>query len=312
MSDMASLVNKIIKFTTDPYFRFKIMSSYGFLKGMPDEEYIKRQYQYITGLKLNLDNPQRFNEKLNWLKLYYRKPVFTTMVDKYAVKDYLKPIIGERHIVPLLGVWNHFDEIDFDRLPAKFVLKTTHGSGGIFICRDKKTFDYKEAKRRLDRALGRNYYYSSREWPYKDVIPRIIAEEYMQDGDTLNLNVYKVFCFSGEPALIQTIQNDKTKDETIDYFDTSWNLQELRQNFPNSKHPLSKPKTLDEILRLSRLCSKGFPFLRTDWYEINGEVYFSEFTFFTDAGYQPFYPDEWDIKLGKLVTLPLDENVFAR
>ncbi len=294
---------KIRLYLSDPHYRFNVNSRRGLYNLMSDEEYTRRQYRVITGRSLDLENPKRFNEKLQWLKLYYRKPVFTTMVDKLAVKDYLAPVIGSQHIVPLLGVWEHFDEIDFSLLPDCFVLKTTHGSGGISVCRDKQSYNYAEVKARFERGLKKNYYYSSREWPYKNVKPRIIAEEYMQDGETENLSVYKIFCFSGQPYIIQTIQNDKNPNETIDYFDIEWNLLDLRQNFPNSEHPLPKPKTLSEMLDLSRKCSKGFPFIRVDWYEVNGHVFFSEFTFYTDAGYQPFYPDEWDERLGTMIDL---------
>ena len=299
------IMTNAVRYIHDPLFRFNVNSRIGLSHAVPDETHIRKQYYLKTGRKLNLDNPTRFNEKLQWLKLHNRKPVFTTMVDKWAVKGYLAPIIGSEYIVPLLGVWDRVEDIDFDALPERFVIKTTHGCGGMYICRDKTKFDRAAVCRELRKALKRNYFYTSREWPYKDVKPRIIAEEYLQDGEHPNLTVYKVFNLSGRPTLIQTIQNDKMKSETIDYFDTDWNLLDLRQNYPNSEHPLPKPKTLGKMLELSEKCSAGFPFLRTDWYEVNGRVYFSEFTFFTDAGHEPFHPDEWDEKLGAMIDLSL-------
>ncbi len=276
-----------------------------FIKAIPDRMFISIQYFYKTGRILHLNNPKRFNEKLQWIKLYNRDPEYTKMVDKYAVKDYLTPIIGREHIIPLLGVWSNFDDIDFELLPSQFVLKTTHGSGGIFICRNKNELNIENARQILNKALSRNYYYLCREWPYKNVPPRIIAEKYIQDGLNQNLTVYKVFNFDGEPFLIQTIQNDKTKEETVDYFDLRWNKLNLRQNYPNSKTQPKKPDHLDLIITLSKLCSKGIPFVRTDWYEANGKVYFSEYTFFSDAGHEPFYPDYWDLKLGEMTKLPI-------
>lgn len=289
----------------DP-FKYAILSlsAHGLLNWMPDSLYLRCKYRALVKKKLNLKNPKTFNEKLQWLKLYDRKPIYTTMVDKYAVKDYVAERIGEEYIIPTYGVWDTVDEIDFDSLPDQFVLKCTHDSGGLVICRDKSKLDIEAAKARLARGLKRDYYSQSREWPYKNVKPRIIAEKYMQDGNKTVLPVYKIFNFSGIPKLIQSIQNDKAPDESIDYFDTQWNLLDLRQNFPNSKHPLEKPEQLKKLIELSAQASKGFPFLRTDWYVVNGEVYFSEFTFYSDAGLASFEPACWDSKLGEWIELP--------
>ena len=189
-------------------------------------------------------------------------------------------------------------------MPNQFVLKTNHDSGTVIICKDKKTFDVDAARKRINKKIHHNYYYAGREWPYKNVNPKIIAEKYMQDKNSDSLNVYKIFDFNGNPTLIQTIQNDKTPDETIDYYDINWELLDLRQNFPNSDHPLPRPETLDEMLYLARILSVGFAFIRTDFYTINGKVYFSEFTFYSDAGFASFEPKEWDLKLGALIQLP--------
>lgn len=287
----------------DANYRFQIIANLGLLNSMSDEKYLQRYYKAKTGLDLDLDNPKLFNEKLQWLKLHDRKSCYTDMVDKYKAKEVVARIVGDQYVIPTLCVWGNENEIDFKRLPSKFVLKTTHGCGGMYICRGEVP-DEEKVRKAMRKALKKNYYYHMREWPYKNVKPRILAEKYMQDGDIKNLTVYKVFNFNGTPKIIQTIQDDKTPEESIDYFDTEWNLLNLRQNYPNSKFHLAKPQTLDEMLRLSAECSKGIPFLRTDWYEINGRVYFSEFTFYSDAGVENFYPEKWNSVLGNWLDLP--------
>ena len=292
----------------DPKTIFMMLGARGLLDWMSDEQFLKIAYYLKIGKKLDLKNPKTFNEKLQWLKLYDRKPIYTTMVDKYAVKEYVANLIGEEYVIPTYGVWDTFDEINFDALPDQFVLKCTHDCGGLVICRDKSNLDIRAAKAKITKCLKRNYYNTSREWPYKNVKPRIIAEKYTQDGDTQTLPVYKVFTFGGEPKLIQAIQNDKTPEETIDYFDPEWNRLDLRQNFPNSKSPLKKPAQLQQILQLSRNICVALPFVRTDFYIINGEVYFSEFTFYSDSGLAVFHPQWWDETLGNWLKLPEINN----
>ena len=301
---MEDKLRKVFRCIFDKDYRFNVLSNFGFFNSMEDEEYLKKFFLAKMGYELNLNNPETFNEKMQWLKLNYRCPIFTQMVDKYEVRKYIANIIGEEYSVPLIAVWDSPDDIEFDKLPSQFVLKTTHGCGGMYICRDKSTFDLNGAKKALKKTFYKNYYMYMREWPYKNVQPRVIAEQYMQNGDEVHLKVYKIFNFNGIPKIIQAIQNDKTHDESIDYFDADWNLLDLHQNYPNSKIKTEKPKTLEKMLELSKKCSSGFPFLRTDWYEINGRVYFSEFTFYSDAGMEPFYPEKWDKILGSWITLP--------
>ena len=419
-------------------------------KIIPDEPYIKLKYFWAFGKWPNLKNPKTFNEKVNWLKLHNRKPIYTTMVDKYEAKKYVAERIGKEHIIPTYGVWERFEDIDFSTLPNQFVLKGTHDGGSLVIVRDKSKMDMGKARAILTKSLKTNYYWHGREWPYKNVRPRILAEQYMEDdksaelrdykffsfdavkkalftttekecaetkfdffdmdfkhlnitnghdnadvppakpeyfekmkkfadilskinpnlrvdfyevnglvyfgeltfshwnamvplelekwdrtfGDWIqlpdenggggaligegyalwlhqaeyvkpkSLNVYKILCFNGKPEIIQTIQNDKQEDETIDYFDTEWNLLNLRQNFPNSKVPLSRPRKFNEMLEIAKKLNTDCPLLRVDVYEIHGEIYFSEFTFFSDDGMASFEPDEWDLKLGNMITLP--------
>lgn len=292
-------------YLSDPSRLFDFAASRGLLNGISDEKYIRMNYRKVFGKEPDLDCPVSFNEKLQWLKLYDRKPVYTELADKYAVRKHIAEMIGEEYLIPLVGgPWKSTSEIDFEALPEQFVLKCTHDSGGLVICRDKSKLDIEKACAKLEKSLKRNYYWMSREWPYKDVPPRVIAERYMEDVSAVNLNVYKIFCFNGVPRIFQTIQNDKTDFESIDYFDTEWNRLELRQNFPNSAVPLPKPKTLPEMLRLAGILSEGHAFLRTDLYEINGRVYFSELTFYSDTGLAAFDPPEWDGLLGSWITLP--------
>ncbi len=289
-------------------FIFKVFRKLGLLNSLSDEKYVKLAYNSIFDKPLNLNNPQTFNEKLQWLKLYDRQSIYTTMVDKHAVKDYVANIIGKEYIIPTLGVYDKFEDIDFSKLPNQFVLKCTHDSGGLVIVKDKSKLDIKKAKKKINRCLKCNYYYRNREWPYKNVKPRIIAEKYMVDSTNDYLPVYKFFCFDGKPMIIQAIQNDKQPNETIDYFDINWNLLSLKQNFPNSKTHLIKPKLLDEMLLLCQKLSKGHSFIRVDLYSINEKIYFSEFTFFSDGGLMPFEPKEWDKKLGDYIVLPKKTN----
>lgn len=276
------------------------------VKALPDELFCRIHYRISCKKRLDLVNPKGFNEKLQWLKLYYHKDLFTHMVDKYEAKQIVKTKLGEEHVIPTLGVWDSFDDIDFNTLPNEFVLKCTHDSGGLIICRDKSKLDKIAAGRKLKNALKRNYFYLGREWPYKNVKPRILAEPFMQNSSKENLDVYKIMTFNGVPKIIQTIQNDKTPMETIDYFDCEWNLLNLRQDYPNSIVPLDRPKMLDIMLEFACELSRGFPFLRVDFYEIDGEVYFSEFTFYSDNGFAPFTPKEWDLILGNWLKLPTE------
>lgn len=272
-------------------------------KSLSDEDYLKRMFKIKMGYELNLQDPRTFNEKINWLKLYNRNPLYTTMVDKHAVKAYVSNIIGESHVIKELGVYGSSSEINLSLLPDKFVLKTNHGCGSMVICKNKDNVNWDFEFCKLDEALSDNYYFHCREWVYKDVKPCILAEEYMKDSEYDVLPVYKIFCFDGSPFLIQTIKNDKQINESIDYFDINWKRLKLKQNFPNSKHPLSKPSNLQEMLDLARKLTKGIPFVRCDFYSIEGKVFFSEFTFYSDAGFERFHPKKWDFILGDLIKL---------
>ena len=273
-------------------------------KFLPDKIYIKKIYKEKTGKELNLKNPQTFNEKLQWLKLYDRKPKYTKMVDKYEAKEYVSKIIGKKYIIPTIGIYNSFDEIDFSKLPKQFVMKCTHDSGGIVICKDKDKLNIEEAKIKINNSLNNNYYWMWREWPYKKVKPRIIIEKYMEDKETKQLRDYKYFCFDGK-AKLMFIATDRCIHKTkFNFYDMDFNLLPFKQHYPNDKRKIKKPKSFNKMKELAEKLSKGLPQIRVDFYEINGKVYFGELTFCHFAGIVPFEPEEWDYKLGELIKLP--------
>lgn len=286
----------------------KTLLAYG--KALPDTveadaKYLKKLYKLRMKKPLNLDNPQTYNEKLQWLKLYDRKPEYTEMVDKYAVKDYVAKKLGEEYLIPTLGVWESFDDIDFDKLPNQFVLKCTHDSGGLVICTDKSKLDMNKTKKKIEKCFKRNYFYNTREWPYKNVKPRIIAEEYMVDESGYELKDYKIFTFNGE-AKLMFIATDRSADtETcFDFFDKDFNHLPFRNGHPNSTKEIKKPENYEEMFRLAEILGKDMPQARIDFYNINGKIYFGEITLFHWSGTQPFDPPEWDKTLGDWIKLP--------
>jgi hypothetical protein len=258
------------------------------------------------GKKLNLDNPQTYNEKLQWLKLNYRKPIMTTMVDKYEVKKYIADLIGEEYIIPTLGVWDRVEDIDWDSLPNQFVLKCTHDSGGLVVCKDKSKLDKNKAQMRLATSLKRNYYYQNREWPYKDVKPRIIAEQYMEDESGYELKDFKWFCFDGEvkALFIATDRGVEGEETKFDFFDSEFNHLPFTNGHPNADREIKKPLSFYEMKVLASKLSKGFPHLRVDFYDINGKIYFGELTFYHWSGLTPFDPEDWDYTFGRWIKLP--------
>ncbi len=274
-----------------------------------DRSYLKIWYRLKTGKKLDLENPQTYNEKLQWLKLYDHQPIYTTMVDKYAVKDYVAKQIGKKYIIPLLGVWDSPSDIDFDSLPNQFVLKTTHGGGssGVVVCKDKNNLDKNKVIYKLSRCMVADGYMGNREWPYKNVIRRIIAEEYMEDTETKELRDYKFFCFDGEPKLLFVATGRGFQEEpNFDWFDMSYKHIQLK-----TEHPISdpdrlpqKPATFEEMKLISAQLSKGIPHVRIDLYEVNGKVYFGEYTFFHWSGINHFEPEDWNKTMGEWIHLP--------
>ncbi|SFX41948.1 ATP-grasp fold amidoligase family protein [Ruminococcus sp. XPD3002] len=310
---MNKRIKKILTYAKSPDGWFVLLAYLGLFKKMEDKKYLKKMYLGRMGYSINLESPKKFNEKLQWLKLYDRKPEYTTMVDKYAVKKYVADIIGEQYIIPTLGVWDRFEDIDFDKLPNQFVLKCTHDSGGLVICRDKSKFDFKSARKKINKCLKRNYYYIGREQPYKNVVPRIIAEQYMEDTQNTDLRDYKFFCFNGEPVYCQVI-SERTSNETIDFFDMEWNHQEFtglalpNEPFSSSPIPIPIPTQFDEMKKVAKILAKESAFLRVDFYEVKGNLYFGELTFYPASGFGVFSPDKYNLIIGKMLKLPVKSD----
>lgn len=288
--------------------RFLWLAYHGFYNGMTDREYLERKFKAVVGYPLNLDNPQTFNEKLQWLKLHDRKPIYTTMVDKYEAKAYAASIIGEQYIIPTLGVWDRFEEIDFAKLPERFVLKCTHDSGGLVICRDKAKLDIDAARAKINGSLKHNYYYKSREWPYKDVKPRIIAEAFMEDPDSPGgLNDYKLQCFDGKFDNIFVAEGRfSQRGVRYHYFDRDWKYipYSSHENLNVNALDVLRPKCYEEMIEIAEKLSEGLPQLRVDLYEIEGKVYFGELTFYSQSGFDTTITHEADNILGSKLTLP--------
>lgn len=282
------------KFSKTKLFRF-----------VPDKIAVSIKYRNHFYKKLDLKNPQTFNEKLQWLKLYDRRPEYTTMVDKYRAKDYIAAVIGEAYIIPTLGVWKSFDEIDFDALPNQFVLKCNHGSGDAVICKDKASFDMESARRKLTAALGEDYYLQSREWVYRDVDRLILAEQYLEDAETGDARDYKFFCFGGEVKCFK-VDLDRFKERHANWYDRDGVLLPYGTlgAEPLTDREVRLPARLDRMMELAEKLSAGLPFLRVDFYYINGKIYAGELTFYPASGLTPFTDMEWDRIMGGWLKLP--------
>lgn len=279
---------------------------------IPDKWYLKLLYRRTFNKKLDLKNPKTFNEKLFWMKLYDRRPEYTIMVDKCAVKDYVANIIGENYIIPTLGIWNRPEDIEWDQLPDQFVLKCTHDSGGLVVCRDKAKLNKNAAMKKLRKSLKRNYWKAGREWPYKNVPRRILAEKYMEDTSVGELPDYKFFCFDGEVKALFVGTERGTGDVKFDYYDADFNHLDIVQLHPMSGRDLPKPQHFEEMKLLASKLSKGYPQLRVDFYNINGSIYFGELTLFHHGGVVPFHPESWDYIFGSWIKLPAKSNIYHK
>lgn len=276
------------------------------LQLLPDKPYIQLMYFYHFHRFANLKNPQTFNEKLQWLKLYDRNPEYTIMVDKIAAKQYVAEKIGEEFIIPTLGVWSSPDEIDFDMLPDQFVLKWNHDSGSIVICKDKNTFDRESAKNKLRHGEKVNGYWYGREWPYIGVRPKLLAEEYMEDDATKELRDYKVFTFGGKAHLflVASERQKKGEDVKFDFFDINRNHLDLINNHQNAAQIPQLPTKFDLMISLAEKIAIDYPHLRVDFYEVNGKVYFGEITLYHGSGFMHFKPEKWEKIMGEWIVLP--------
>lgn len=253
------------------------------------------------GKNLDLNNPKTFNEKIQWLKLYDRKPEYTQMVDKYEVKKYIKETIGSEYLVPLLGVYSRFDEIDFAALPNQFVIKPNHTSGDVYICLDKSAIDYTKLKKEVDQWIKKRYYWVHREWPYKDVKPKIICEKFMSEDNRIP-DDYKVLCFNGKAKLIQ-LHRDRFSNYYMDWYDENWHKTNICYGIPVSDNVYEKPREFEKMIQLSEQLAAGMSHVRIDWYILKDKIYFGEITFFNQSGLKPF---EADALLGSWINLPID------
>lgn len=301
MKKIEKVIRNPIRYLSALILRFFIK----FGSNIDDKTYLKCVYYLNVGKKLNLDNPKRFNEKIQWLKLYDRKPVYTTMVDKVLAKDYVASIIGEEYIIPTFATYDNPDQIDFDKLPNQFVLKCNHGCGDICICSDKTKINNEKIREALREGMKRDYYKIWREWPYKNVKHRIICEKYMVDESGYELKDYKFFCFNGKPEILYVASDRQLKGEDVkfDFFDMNFNHLPVKSAHQNSKRTLKKPDSLEKMKEFATKLSAGIPHIRVDFYDVNGHIYFGELTFSHMAGLVPFEPDEWDYKFGELIHL---------
>ena len=285
---------------------FKFFDNRHLLDWMDDEKYLKLAFRAKMGYPLDLKNPRTFNQKLQWLKLYDRKPLYTQMVDKYAVRQYIAEKIGAEHLIPMVGgPWNSAEEIEFDALPEQFVLKCNHDSGGLVVCRDKSRLDIEAVKKKLDQHLKTNYYMSGREWPYKDVKPCIFAEKYMENEGTGDFNDYKFFVFNGK-AKIMYILTERLQEGTeakADFFDMDFNHINLHSGHPFSDKTIEKPACFDEKKKLSELLAEKMPCARVDLYEYAGQILFGEMTLYHTSGCAQFDPISWDAEMGKWLVI---------
>ena len=286
-------------------FLFKVPKKLGLLNWLSDECYVKLQYALNMGRFPDLQNPCRFIEKLNWLKIHDHDPRYSALVDKWDVMDYVSERIGEGYCIKKFGVWDSFDEIDFDALPDQFVLKCTHDSGGIVICKDKASFNKAAARRKLNRSMKRSYYWHAREWPYRNIRPRILAEEFMTDLSGTGLLDYKFFCFDGEPEFMYIATGRADGNTHFDFYDRDFNWLPVRQHCPNAAVHPEKPEGYEEMLELARKLSRGLKHVRVDFFQSGGKVYFGELTMYHLCGYERFDPDEFDFKFGEYLKLDL-------
>lgn len=272
---------------------------YELCKLIPDKVYLKHRYRRLMGKNLNLDPPVTYNEKLNWMKLNDRDPLYTRLADKLTAREYVRERIGEEYLVPLLGVWDRPEDIDFDMLPNQFVLKCTHDSGSYIVCKDKNAFDKKRAVAGLKQCQKTNFFYFSREWAYKNIRPRIIAEKYLEDINDRETRDYKFFLFDGIPRFFYIATDRGIGQTKFDYFDMEFHHLDVRQHYPNSEKSLAKPQNFAQMIEMSQKLAAGLRHVRVDFYDVNGRVYFSEFTFYNNGGVTPYDPETWDYSFGK-------------
>lgn len=288
---------------------FKLISNRVLNKMIPSKLWLKLEYYISINKELNLKNPRAFNEKLQWLKLYDRNPEYVNLVDKYEVRKYIAKTIGKEYLIPMLGVYDRYEDINFDELPDQFVLKPNHTSGDVFICKDKSKIDYVELNKEVNEWLKREYYWIHREWPYKNIEPKIICEKYMVDESGVELKDYKFMCFNGEVKCSFVCLNRNSRNGlNIDFYDMDWKPMPFERHYHNSGTIIPKPKNFNKMVEFAEKLSKDIPFVRVDFYETNGQLYFGELTFYPGSGFEEFTPESFDYLLGGWIKLPSKAN----
>lgn len=296
-------MNKLLNYITKPKNIVLYLFNKAHFKFIPDKLYLKIKFRLEMGYKLDLDNPKTFSEKMQWLKLYDRKEIYIKMVDKYESKKIVEKKLGAKYVVPTYGIFNSFEEIDFDKLPTSFVIKCTHDSGGLVIVNDKEQLNYGLTKKKINKSLKRKYFYSHREWAYKNVKPRILIEKLLVNDNKEEVIEYNFFCFNGEPKFVMTCHGDKRIKRYNDFYDINFNKLKLKCIYDNSNIIDTKPNNFQEMIEVSRKLSKNIPHLRVDLYVCNGNIYVGELTFCHWAGFAKFEPEEWNYIIGDYVDL---------
>ena len=269
----------------------------------PDKPYLSLRFKKLTGYKMDWANPQSFNQKLQWLKIYDHNPLYSVCADKVAVRDFVEERIGEQYLIPIHGVYDHAEDIDYTTLPNRFVLKCNHGAKYNIICKDKKKLDISATNQLLNKWLKDKYYRKLREYHYKAIKPQIICEQYMEDKETGRLNDYKVFMVAGEPQIIQ-VDLDRFDQHRRNIYDSNWMLLDLEISFPRATDvTIPRPPVFDEMLECAKKLAEGFKEVRVDFYVINGKLYFGEMTFFSGAGFSKYKPREFEFEMGKKLIL---------
>lgn len=303
------ITKKIFKIVKNPNLVVVYFGSRGHFRWIPDETYVSILHKARMNEKLNLDKPSSYNEKLQWLKLYDRRPCYKNMTDKYQVRKFIASKIGANYLIPLLGMWEKFEDIDFSMLPESFVLKCTHDSGSTVICKNGEGINYKKLRKHFSKKLKFDYYYGSREWNYHDIHPRIIAEKYMVDESGSELKDYKIFTFGGKARLIQ-VDYGRFTNHMRNFYTTEWQYLNVTCKVPTDPmHKISKPRKLDEMIRLAEILSEGIPHVRVDFYIINDNIYFGELTFHHSGGQETFLPKSFENEMGSWISTTDNPNV---
>ena len=338
---MSNLKDKLLKLTREPRKYLSFIFECGLLNNMDDESYIKLLWLIRMGYPIDLNHPKTFNEKLQWLKLHDRNPLYNIMADKYEAKQFVAERVGDEYVVPCYGVWDHFDDIDFDKLPNEFVLKTTHDYAGVVIVDDRDVFDQKAARNLLEKHLKKNHFYNTREWVYKDIKPRIIAEKLLKNSNSSELLDYKITCFDGVPTFTYIRSRDTNDNLLLTFndgnppfkYNPDFNLSDIKLEYrirkalkdiefitfydndfniipcsndegPSLVSPFPKPANFDKMLEIAAKLSQNIPHVRVDFYEVDGKLYVGELTFYTSAGFANFSPDKYNRIFGDMIKLP--------